>query len=333
MDALRVGVIGIGRMGTTHAKNFVGRVEGARLVAVSDVDKERLERFAAEIGGVETFIDYRELIASDRVDAIVIVGPTDQREEMLLEAFPTGKPIFCEKPLSLSLEGVRRIKSAAAEHRPFLQVGFMRRFDPGYAAARRTIEEGAIGRPIAVHAISLDPHLPSYEYIASSGGIFADLSIHDFDIVRFLMGDEAVSVYSVGGVYKYDRLLEYGDVDNSLCTLRFAQGGFGSVHGSRNATYGYDIRAEVYGTEGAVRIGYERQTPLLLLQKGGASHDFVPYFFERFESAYLLEMQAFVDAVRRGDPPPVGIEDGERALMIAEAARRSLETGAPEPIG
>lgn len=328
MSQLRVGVVGIGRMGAVHARHLVGSVAGAKLAAVADVDRQRLEAIAGQLG-VKGFVDYREMFASPEVDAIVIAGPTDQREAMLKAAIASGKPTFTEKPLAQTMDAVRRIKAAAEKANAFIQLGFMRRFDPGYAAARRFIEEGTIGKVVGVYSMTRDPALPPYEYIASSGGIFADLAIHDFDIVRFLTGDEVVKVYSLGGVYKYDRLVEYQDVDNAFCTLTFAGGAMGMIHGSRNAVYGYDVRAEVYGTEGSLRIGYDRETPVLLLDKRGASHDYVPFFFERFQNAYRLELEAFVDAVRRGVPPPVGVDDGERALAIAEAALRSLKMGVP----
>lgn len=327
MARIRVGVIGLGRMGAVHARHLAGSVSGAKLVAVADVDPQRLA--TAEALGVKGYLDFREMIAAADVDAIVVAGPTDQREAMLDAAIASGKPVFCEKPLAQTLEAVRRIKAAVARQGAFLQLGFMRRFDPGYAAARKKIEDGAIGEVVGVYSMTRDPHLPPYEYIASSGGIFADLAIHDFDIVRFLTGDEVASVYAMGGVYKYDRLAEYGDVDNAFCALRFAGGAMGTVHGSRNAVYGYDVRAEVYGTEGSLRIGYDRETPLLILDRGGASHDYVPFFFERFQNAYRLELEAFVDALRRQAPPPVSVDDGEKALAIAVAAQRSLESGRP----
>lgn len=328
MGQLRVGVVGAGRMGTVHARHLAGSVSGARLAAIAEVDRERLEKVAGELG-VKGYVDYREMFASPDVDAVVIAGPTDQREEMLEAAVASGKPIFCEKPLAKSMDAVRRIRALVERKGAYLQIGFMRRFDPGYAAARRCIEAGAIGEVIGVHSMTRDPALPPYEYIATSGGIYADLAIHDFDIVRFLMADEVTTVYAVGGVYKYPRLAEYGDVDNTFCTLTFSRGGIGTVHGSRNAVAGYDVRAEVYGTEGSLRIGYDRQTPVLLLDKRGGSFNCVPFFFERFQDAYRLELEAFAAAVRRGDPPPVGVDDGERALAIAEAALESLRTGMP----
>ncbi|HLS90025.1 MAG TPA: inositol 2-dehydrogenase [Limnochordia bacterium] len=327
MARIQVGVIGLGRMGAVHARHLAGSVAGARLVAVADVDPKRLA--LAEELGVKGYVAFRDMIASPDVEAIVIAGPTDQREAMLEAAIESGKPIFCEKPLAQTLDAVSRIKAAVETRGAFLQLGFMRRFDPGYAAARKKIEEGAIGEVVGVYSMTRDPHLPPYDYIASSGGIFADLAIHDFDIVRFLTGDEVASVYAIGGVYKYDRLHQYGDVDNAFCTLKFSRGAMGMVHGSRNAVYGYDVRAEVYGTEGSLRIGYDRETPLLVLDQRGASHDYVPFFFERFQNAYRLELEAFVDAVRRGAPPPVGVDDGEKALTIAVAAQRSLESGRP----
>jgi len=328
MAQLRVGVVGVGRMGSVHARHLAGSVSGAKLVALADVDRSRLDALANELG-VKGFTDYREMFRSPEVDAVVIAGPTDQREEMLGAAVEAGKPVFCEKPLAQSMDAVRRLRALVERSGAFVQIGFMRRFDPGYAAARRHIEAGAIGEVIGVHSMTRDPKLPPYDYIATSGGIYADLAIHDFDIVRFLMADEVASVYAVGGVYKYERLAEYGDVDNTFCTLTFTRGGIGTVHGSRNAVSGYDVRAEVYGTEGSIRIGYDRETPVLLFGGRGGSFDCVPFFFERFHDAYRLELEAFVTAVKRGDPPPVGVEDGERALAIAEAALESLRSGRP----
>lgn len=331
MKALQVGVIGVGRMGSQHAQNLAGAVRGAKVVALADVDVAKARRLAEELGVTRVYRDYRELLADGVVEAVVITGPTDQREAMLTDALTAKKPIFCEKPVALDLDAVRRIKTLANQTGSLVQIGFMRRFDPGYAAARQKIAEGAIGRPIAIRATSYDPYLAPYEYVVASGGLFADMSIHDFDLVRFLMADEVTGVYALGGVFKYERLTEFEDVDNALVTLRFARGAFGSVHGSRNAVYGYDIRTEILGTEGALHVGYLRHTPLLLLQQG-VRHDVVPSFLERFRDAYLLELQAFVDAVIKGEAPPVGIEDGERALAIAVAARASLNSGRPEPV-
>ncbi|HET7560124.1 MAG TPA: inositol 2-dehydrogenase [Limnochordia bacterium] len=328
---LNIGVIGVGRMGAHHAQNIAGRVKGARLVAIADVARARVAELSAE-WGVDGYADFRELIADPKVEAVVIVGPTDQREAMLSAALASGKPVFCEKPIALQWEAALRLRQAAAASKSPVQIGFMRRFDPGYAAARQKIAAGAIGRPVAVHAVSYDPRLAGYDYVAASGGLFVDLAIHDFDLVRFLMADEIAEVYAVGGVYKYERLNEWRDVDNGLATLKFAGGGFGTVSGSRNAVYGYDIRTEVLGTEGAIRIGYERQTPVLLLQEGGGRHDFVPFFLERFRDAYELELQAFVDAVAAGRTPAVGVEDGVRALAVALAADASQKSGRPVPV-
>lgn len=332
MERVRFGVIGTGRMGTHHARNLAGRICGANLVALADVDQERAAGLARELGGITAWGDYRALIEDRAVDAVVIAASTDRREEMLAAALRSHKPIFCEKPLALDLAAIARIRTLAAQSRSIVQLGFMRRFDPGYDAAWRSLRAGAIGKPIAMSAVSYDPGLASYDYIAGSGGLFADLAIHDFDLARFLMADEVSRVFAVGGIYKYERLSEFGDIDNGLVTLQFACGGFGSVQGSRNAAYGYDIRTEVLGTEGAIRIGYERQTPVLWLRAGGVNHDFVPFFLERFRDAYELEMQAFVEAIRTGASPPVGLEDGERALAIAVAARTSLACGRPEEV-
>lgn len=331
MAKLGIGVIGVGRIGAHHARNLAGRVKGARLRAVADIDLQRARSLADELE-VRAYQNYEDLLSDPAVDAVVIAGPTDQRVEMLEKALPTGKPIFCEKPLATSMEAIEAIKRVAAKHPTFLQLGFMRRYDPGYALARKRIAEGDIGEPIAVHAVSLDPHLASYDYIKSSGGMFVDLSIHDFDLVRFLMHDDVREVYSIGGVYVYEGLRELSDIDNGLVTLHFERGSFGTVRASRSAGYGYDIRTEVLGSKGAIQIGYQRQNPVLLLKKEGVSYDFVPFFLERFEAAYLAEMEDFVNRVLEGKLPAVGLQDGEHALLIALAAQRSLRSGKPEQV-
>lgn len=332
MQTISFGVIGVGRMGSYHARNLATSVRGARLVALADVAVDRARKLAAELAVAKVFEDFRQLLGDPSVEAVVIAGPAEQRELMLEAAFASKKPVFCEKPLATDLQTARRIKQRALESGCTLQVGFMRRFDPGYARAKQMIEEGAIGQPVVIRATSLDPFLADQEFVASSGGIVMDLCIHDFDLVRFLMGDEVEKIYAVGGVFKYRVLEQYDDQDDVLCVLHFRNGAFGSVQGSRHATYGYDIRTEILGTEGALHVGYLRHTPLLLLQARGVSHDVVPFFKERFRDAYLLELQAFVDALQSGRPVAVGVEDGERAVAIATAARSSLESGRPEPV-
>jgi predicted dehydrogenase len=207
-------------------------------------------------------------------------------------------------------------------------MGFMRRFDPGYAAAKQQADQGRIGTPVVFKATSRDPYRPSLEYAnpASSGGILVDMGIHDFDLARWFMGDVA-SVSAVGGVLAYPELAGVGDLDNAITTLVFTDGALGVVDLTRNGYYGYDITTELLGTAGTLRIGYLRETPVLLMTRNNVSHDTVPYFMERFERAYTLQLQNFAQNVLADREPPVTITDGIEALRIALAATAACRSG------
>src|SRR5206468_11313725 len=210
----------------------------------------------------------------------------------------------------------------------FFQMGFMRRFDRGYAAAKRQIEEGRIGRPVIFKSKSRDPFPPSLEYAnpKSSGGILIDMVIHDFDLARWFMGD-VDTVYASAATLAYPELATVGDRDNAIATLTFADGRLGVVDLTRNGCYGYDITTELLGTEGTIRIGYLRETPVLVMTRNSVAHDTVPYFMERFERAYTLQLENFAENVLRNRPPPITIHDGVEALRVAVAATRACETG------
>jgi predicted dehydrogenase len=210
----------------------------------------------------------------------------------------------------------------------FFQMGFMRRFDPGYVAARRQLDEGRIGRPVVFKSTSRDPFPPSLEYLkpASSGGLLVDMGIHDFDLARWFMGDVA-SVSAVGGVLAYPEFETVGDIDNAVATLTFADGRFGVVDLSRNGVYGYDISTELLGTEGTIRVGYLRETPVLTMTKNSVAHDTVPYFMERFERAYTAQLRNFASNVIAQKPPSITLRDGIEALRVALAATEAQRTG------
>jgi predicted dehydrogenase len=212
----------------------------------------------------------------------------------------------------------------------FFQPGFQRRFDTGYVAAKKQIEAGVIGTPVVLLSTSRDPFRPPLEFCDPkvSGGLIADMGIHDFDVARMYMGD-VKSVYSVGGTLAYPEMKTVGDIDNAVINLVFQNGTLGAVHLSRNAVFGYDIRAEIWGTKGSLQIGYHRQTPILVMTKEGITHDVVPYFMERFENAYLAQIQDFTDKVLHGGKPTITGEDAMAVLRISMAATASLQEGRP----
>jgi scyllo-inositol 2-dehydrogenase (NAD+) len=212
----------------------------------------------------------------------------------------------------------------------FFQMGFMRRFDKGYLAAKRKIEEGAIGTPVVFKSSSRDPFRPSLEYLdpAHSGGLFIDCGIHDLDLARWYMGDIA-SVYSIGGTLAYPEMKAIGDIDNAITSLYFTSGALGTIDLSRNGVYGYDIRTEILGTEGTLKIGYLRETPILVMNSKGITHDTVPYFTERFEQAYISQLQDFVNNLVERKPPSVTCADGVAALEASAAATLSFKENRP----
>ncbi|MCA1591936.1 MAG: Gfo/Idh/MocA family oxidoreductase [Acidobacteria bacterium] len=332
-EKLGVGVIGLGRLGSSYARYFTGRIDGANLVAVSDVNESAAASLGAELGVSKRYGRFQDLLADEQVEGVVVVSPTSTHQEIVLEAARLGKPIFCEKPLSISLDAAREMLRVIEETRVFFQMGFMRRFDKGYVAAKRKLEEGLIGTPVVFKSSSRDPYRPSLEYLdpAHSGGLFVDCGIHDLDLARWYMG-EIASVYSIGGTLAYPEMKEIGDIDNAVTSLYFTSGALGVVDLSRNGVYGYDIRTEILGTEGTLKIGYLRETPILLMTKDGITHDTVPYFTERFEQAYITQLQDFVDNVLQSKPPAVTCADGVAALQASIAATLSFRENRPVKI-
>jgi scyllo-inositol 2-dehydrogenase (NAD+) len=325
---LAVGLIGLGRLGRVYARDLATRIPETRLTAVADLDAS-LARAAASEWNVPRWYDTPgALIVDPDVDAVVIVTSTHAHHDVVIQAVGAGKSTFCEKPLALSLRECEAIHDAIRESGTFFQMGFMRRFDPGYAAAKRQIEEGRIGRPVLFKSTSRDPFLPSLDYVnpASSGGILVDMGIHDFDLARWFMGD-VESVAAIGGVLAYPELESVGDIDNAVVSLVFADGRLGSIDLTRNGCYGYDIATEILGTEGTVRIGYLRETPIMLLTKNSVAHDTVPYFMERFERAYTAQLRNFAINVLERQPPSITLQDGIEALRVALAAFEALRTG------
>ena len=323
---LGIGVIGLGRLGSAYAKYFTGRITGATLVAVSDVNEPAASSLAVQLGVARVYGRYQDLITDEAVEGIVIVSPTSTHREIVTEAANHGKPIFCEKPLSISLDEARSMLRTVEETNVFFQMGFMRRFDKGYVVARNKIEEGAIGTPVLFKSSSRDPYRPSLEYLdpEHSGGLLIDCGIHDLDLARWYMG-EIASVFSIGGTLAYPEMKTIGDIDNAVTSIYFASGALGVIDLSRNGVYGYDIRTEILGTEGTLKIGYLRETPILVMTKDGITHDTVPYFTERFEQAYISQLQNFVDNVLQSKPPAVSCADGVAALQASAAATLSYK--------
>ena len=329
MKKLNVGVIGVGRLGRVYARDLAGRIPETRLVAVCDTLGELAKEVAEEFGAAKHYTDAHAMIDDPAVDAVIIVTPTHAHREHVIAAAAKKKPTFCEKPPALGLSEIAEMKAAVAKSGVFLQMGFMRRFDPGYAAAKKAIDAGRIGEPLVFKATSRDPYRPSLEYAnpKSSGGMLIDMGIHDFDLARWFMGD-VKTVSAIGATIAYPELKTVGDIDNAIASLTFTSGKLGVVDLTRSGIYGYDISTEILGLEGTIRIGYIRETAILVMTKeGGVSHDTVPYFMERFRDAYPNQLQNFAQNVLHDRPAPITIDDGLEALRIGVAATRARETG------
>ena len=325
---LAMGLIGAGRLGRVYARDLASRIAETKLVAIADPVEAVAKEVAAEFDVPRHYADALALIDDAAVDAIVIVSPTHTHRELVIAAASRKKATFCEKPPALSLDEVAEMQEAVSSSGMFLQMGFMRRFDAGYASAKKQIEEGRIGTPLVFKSTSRDPFRPSLEYAnpRSSGGMLLDMGIHDFDLARWFMG-EVRTVSTIGATIAYPELATVGDIDNAVASLTFASGKLGVVDLSRSGIYGYDISTEILGLQGTLKIGYLRETPVMLLTKNSVAHDTVPYFMERFRDAYTTQLQNFAQNVQQGRPAPITIEDGLEALRIGVAATRAHETG------
>jgi len=318
-------------MGSALAYHLAYSAEQADFAAVSDQNPQVAQALAERFGVAEVCPDYHDLLAQDDIDAVVIVTPTNAHVEVVKAAAAAGKHIFVEKPLALTLQDCDAAIEAVRQAGVKMQVGFMRRFDPAYTAAKEKIDQGVIGQSVMFRSNSRDPWRTSVEYARreSSGGLIADMGIHDFDLARWLMGSEVSRVYSEGGCLVFLELAEVGDIDNAVISLQFENSAVGTVDVSRNAIYGYDIRTEIIGSEGSLMIGGLQHTPLLVMHKNAITHDAIPGFMQRFETAYAAEIRAFVEMIASGGEPAVTGEDARAATAISIAATRSLDEGRP----
>jgi scyllo-inositol 2-dehydrogenase (NAD+) len=327
MAKLGVGVVGVGTLGKRHAENLRHSVPGAQLVAVSDSDAKRASEVASELEIEHSYNSIEALVERDDIQAVVIASPSKYHASGIRVAAEAGKDVFCEKPLALTLEEADKALNAVAKAGVRLQIGFMRRYDPAYLNAMKRIETGEIGDPVIFKSVGRDKEPPPPSFLRSNvnGTLFSDAAIHDFDLVRWLMGDEVVAVQCFAGLLACPELAEFNAIDACLVNLRLVRGGIGSVEAFRKSTYGYDIRTEILGTKGALHVGYLRHTADLVLTSAGVSHDVVDHWLARFAEAYLEEIRSFVGAILAGKPVCPAGEDGRRALAIALAAEQSFK--------
>lgn len=331
MGEIRIAVVGVGRMGLTHAENLARRVRGARLVAVTTSDGQRAAEARTRCGDVAVYPTLEALLAAGGLDAICISSSTSAHADNVVACAQAGLHIFCEKPLALTLADCDRAIVAVEQAGVKLMIGHVRQFDAGHVEAKRFVEGGAIGRPLVFRAISgdVDPPPPSFADPAVSGGLILDAMYHDIYLSRWLLADEPQRVYTEGGALVDPAIGAVGDVDNAVVTLRFAGGALGTLYVSRTCRYGHDLRVEVIGDEGAVHIGRFRQTPVRLLDRQGVHHDMPWTTPDRLGEAFVTEMQAFVDCLRHDIEPPITGHDSRATIAVGLAATQSLHEGRP----
>ena len=328
---VRFGVLGAGRIGKVHANTIAGSGR-ASVAYVADAMPEAATSLAAAVGAGVASVD--DIIAARDVDAILIATPTDTHADLIEAAARAGKAILCEKPVSLSVERIEQCLKVVEEAGVPLMIGFNRRYDPNFQSLERRLRAGDVGEVELVTIISRDPAPPPVSYIERSGGIFRDMMIHDFDMARFLVGEDFVTVHALGSALVDPAIGAAGDVDTASVQMQTASGRIVVITNSRRATYGYDQRIEVHGSKGMLRAGNVHMTTLERADGGGFTADVIQNFFiDRYAGAYAAEIAAFLDAVEKGTHPHADGHDGLMAQKLAEAATQSRQTGQAVRVG
>ncbi|SJM33964.1 inositol 2-dehydrogenase [Mesorhizobium delmotii] len=325
---LRIAVLGCGRIGRMHAANIAAHPR-AELATVYDIDESSAETVAGR-HGVRASGSADEVFASADVDAVLVATVTDTHADYIEKAVATGKPVLCEKPIDLSLERVNRCADAVLSKGVPIQIGFNRRFDPGHRAAWNAARSGEIGELHQVIITSRDPGMPPRAYYEAAGGLFRDMTIHDFDLARFMLGEEPEEVFAIGGRLIDPAMMEeLNDYDSVMVVMRTKSGKQCHINNSRTSTYGYDQRVELLGSIGMVISGNRKPHELrhYSAARTEAAAPYLDFFIERYREAFDAEIDAFVTSVEKGEPPEVGFEDGRRALILAEAAIKSAVEG------
>jgi myo-inositol 2-dehydrogenase / D-chiro-inositol 1-dehydrogenase len=327
MNKLRIGIIGAGRIGKVHAANLARSPE-VTLQAVTDIQQGAAKDLAQRFSIPSVYESPTEMLKDKNIDAVLICSSTDTHADLIEAAAAQGKHIFCEKPVDLTVRKVKSALAAVEKAKVVLQVGFNRRFDPNFRKIAELVRSEALGAPHLARISSRDPAPPPPEYVKVSGGIFLDMTIHDFDMARFVMNDEVESVTAQGAVLVDPRIGAAGDVDTATVVLKFRSGALCTIDNSRKATYGYDQRLEVFGAKACASTGNTGPNQVQVWSESGQHQDPPHYFFlEKYEQAFMDEMRDFVSAVQKKSPPPVTGRDGLEALRIALAATRSLQEG------
>lgn len=326
-----VGIIGAGRIGKVHTQSICNYVRNARIKTVADpFMNDQTESWLKDMGAEGTTKDYHDILNDPEIDAVLICSSTNTHSPISLEAIAAGKHVFCEKPIDHDLSKIKQVVEALKGSNIKYQVGFNRRHDHNFAAVKQAINDGKVGDVHIIKITSRDPEPPSAQYAAVSGGMFLDMTIHDFDMVRYLAGCDAEEIYVQSAVLVDPAIGEAGDVDTAVITLKMENGSIAVIDNSRRAAYGYDQRAEVFGSKGMVSTGNDTLSTAVLSNADGITGEKPLYFFlERYMQSFATEIKGFISAIENNTPTLVGVEDGLKPVLMGIAAKKSVEEHRP----
>lgn len=328
---LNIGIIGAGRIGKVHAESITNHVKDARVYSIADpFMNDATKAWAESLGIKNIYSDHHQILNDASIDAVLICSSTDTHADISIEAIKAGKHVFCEKPISQDLGKIKEVMEALKNSKVKFQVGFNRRFDHNFEAVRNAVAKGTIGDVHIVKVTSRDPDAPPIEYVKVSGGMFLDMTIHDFDMVRYLTASDVVEVSAYGTVLVNPAIKDAGDIDTAIITMKLANGALAVIDNSRRAEYGYDQRAEVFGSKGQVAVTNDANSTAVISTASGVTGEKPLYFFlERYMASFSKEVSLFVQAILNDTEVPVNINDGLQPVLIAKAAKKSMEEHRP----
>lgn len=333
MKDIRIGVIGAGRIGKMHTQNLAYHVPDAQVTAISDIDVDAARQCAATCHIPKAVQDYREILEDRDIDAVFICSSTDTHARIIIEGAQAGKHVFCEKPIDYDLNRIDEALAAVETAGVKLQIGFNRRFDPSFKHARDLITAGKIGMPHIVRITSRDPVPPPVSYIKVSGGLFFDMTIHDFDMSRFLLGEEVTEIFANGTCLVDPKIKEAGDIDTAIVNLTYQSGAYGVIDNSREAVYGYDQRIEIFGSQGCIVVGNRTPYEGMLYQKKSAQQTLpIIVMLTRYQESFIEESRQFIKSILDDVTPPVTGLDGKIPVLMGMAAKKSLDEHRPVPV-
>lgn len=327
---INVGIAGLGRLGSVHARNICNKIQGATLTAACSLEERELAFASKELGVNNVYKDYNKMLENANIDAVVIVTSSGEHCWQIEAALNAGKHVFCDKPLGVNVDECKKVEKTVEKYpKQVFFLGFMRRFDPSYAYAKQKIDAGLIGTPYLIKATGIDPEAlveGTIKFSETSGGIFIDAASHDIDLMRWFLNAEPVEVYAAGCSFKHPEFIKYNDCETGCALLKFDNGSMGQMHVGRTAAHGYHIETEIIGTEGSIRIGsVPEKNQATLYNRSGVVKECVESFPERFAEAYILEMQEFIDCISEGRKPSVSAHDGTRTTQATFAASQSFK--------